>query len=400
MMTISIRDADGRDVMQPSAWLGVGREYHQSFRTPHCVSLVSGDGANGSVTVSTMADTPSAVRLDSLRVPAGFSRPVLAALIYSAFREGRIAGRSMAYIDCGEYDDEVRAILRVSPGRTKDGFIRQRVDYGLYRAFTECDVETQTTLASTFSAEVVRTVEEHLARFFSKGAWACRVRDGVLSREQYVATLFNLHSYVRYTTRLLGQCIGITADRRLRAHYIEHLRGEINHELIIERDLTNLGEDVAYVAEALQPPPSTMGFMSIQESIVAFHRDPVMFLACPISAESFAAYVQADILDGLKRSITSWRPDNPTDVLHFVKSHSGLDGGPDGHWNRCVKVLRSYVQTEPQMQRFSAVVHAAMSTLAASYDSCVLDYAAPAWYPAAELDAAPDPAGLQGFPNV
>lgn len=377
MTKISIREAGGRDVLQPSSWLGVGREYHQSLQRPHCVSLVSSDGAKGSITVGTMADRPNAVRLESLNLTDGFSQPLLAALIYSALREGRIVGRSVAYIDCSEYEDQVRAILHVRSGGMKYEIIRQRVDYGLYRAFTKCDTETQTVIASTFPTEVVRTVEEYLSRFFSEGAWACSVRNGALSREQYVATLFNLHSYVRYTTRLLGQCIGITADRRLRSHYIDHLKGEINHELIIERDLANLSEDVAYVAEALQPTPSTMGFMCIQESIVAFHRDPVMFLACPISAESFAAYVQADILDGLKRSIASWRRESPANVLHFVKSHSGLDGGPDGHWNRCVKILRSYVQTEPQMQRFSAIVHAGMSALASNYDSCVLDYSAP-----------------------
>src|SRR5207248_1384622 len=126
----------------------------------------------------------------------------------------------------------------------------------------------------------------------------------------------------------------------------EHLKGEINHELIIERDLENLGEDVEYVAGAHQPSPATLAFMCIQESIVAFYRDPVLFLACPIAAESFAAYVQRDILDGLKRSVESWGLADPGEVVHFIKSHTGFDGGSGGHWNLCVQMVQEHVRTE------------------------------------------------------
>ncbi len=152
------------------------------------------------------------------------------------------------------------------------------------------------------------------------------------------------------------------------------MKGEINHELIIERDLANLGEDVKYVARFHQPTPATMAFMCIQESIVGFQRDPVLFLACPIAAEGFAAYVHQDVFDGVGRSIGNWGLENPADVTHFIRSHSGFDGGPDGHWYQCIKILKDHVRSDTQMQRFSAVVHAAMSALEENYDSCVQDY--------------------------
>ncbi|MBN9521677.1 hypothetical protein J0H58_24715 [bacterium] len=126
-----------------------------------------------------------------------------------------------------------------------------------------------------------------------------------------------------------------------------------------------------------QPSPATLAFMSLQESVIGFHRDPALFLACPIAAEGFAVHAQANVLDGLGRSIASWGLARPADVAHFVRSHSGFDGGADGHWNRCVGMVGKYIRTAARIQQFAALVRAAVSALANHYDSCVLEYADP-----------------------
>jgi hypothetical protein len=377
MFSISISDSDGRDATQESIWLPVGREYHRSLQGTHRLAIHVGGDELGAVKVHKAAGTLNILRADLLTLDPLAPRQVLAALVYSALREARIVGRTLADIVAGDHADAVRDIIRAPMHGFPDEVVRQRVDYGMYCSFAEAGAELQAVLADAFPSEVVRTVEDSLFNFFTTGAWAGAVRRGTLSRRQYVATLISLHSYVRYTTRLLGHCIGLCDAPALRAHYIEHLKGEINHELILERDLKNLGEDVDYVARHHQPTPATLAFMCIQESIVAFYRDPVLFLACPIAAEGFAAYVQLDILEGLKQSVSSWGLRKPAEVVHFVKSHSGFDGGLDGHWNHCIQVVNDYVRTDVQMQRFSSVLHASLTALAKNYDACVLEHAEP-----------------------
>lgn len=374
MYRISIRDGDGRDVTRESEWLPVGRESQTSLRTPHTLLLCEGDAELASVRVRSSADAANSVLIDAIHAPVRLSPEHLAALTYCALREARIVGRSVAEIEPGEHRAALCEILK-APGEAMVGRVCQRVDYGMHQAFATLGSELQASIADTFPSEVVRTVEHFMDGFYRRGIWAQAVRHGVLTRRQYTAFLFNLHSYVRYTTRLLGHCIGLSNPRRLRGHYIEHFKGEMNHEVIIERDLGALGEDADYVTNHHQPSAAALGFMAIQESIVGFQHDPVLFLACPIAAEGFAAYLCADILEGLRRSIASWSSEDPAGGFHFVKSHTGFDGGPDGHWNLCVLITREYVRTAAQMQQFSSVLHAAMSALGRNYDACVLDYA-------------------------
>jgi hypothetical protein len=374
MLSISIRDSDGLDPARPSTWLPVGRECRPSLQTTHTIAIRCGDKELAAARVGRAGS--NAVRIDSLRLPDGSPRTLLAALIYCGLREARIVGRTLADIQPGPSAAAVGDLLR-SPLRP-DGVVRQRVDYAMHRTFTASGTEVERLLADSFASEVVRTIEHCLYPFFTTGTWAETIRRGSLSRGQYVATLFNMHSYVRYSTRLLGHCIGLSDDRRLRAHYIEHLKGEINHERIIERDLAHLGEDVEYVVENHQPTSATLRFMCVQESLVGFYRDPVLFLACPLAGESFAAYLPEDLLEGLRQSAIRWGCDDPKEVVHFVQSHTVFDGGLDGHWNAGIQLLGHYLREEARMQRFSSTLRAAMSALSDMFDSCVSEYAEPA----------------------
>src|SRR5262249_33063446 len=96
--------------------------------------------------------------------------------------------------------------------------------------------------------EVIRTVQRHTSLFF-ENPWFQAVTAGTLTRGQYIKFLANNHQFVRWTTRILARVAGFAENADLRNHYLRHLRGEIDHELIIERDLAYLGADVDYIRE-------------------------------------------------------------------------------------------------------------------------------------------------------
>ena len=116
---------------------------------------------------------------------------------------------------------------------------------------------------------------------FFEGAWARAIRERTMTRQQYIACLYNMHHYVRQTTRHCGRAVGASKDKELRAHWVEHLNGEINHEVSIELDLKTLGVDPSFVMDERVPTGPTKLFMSVQESAIGFYRDPVAFLGLP-----------------------------------------------------------------------------------------------------------------------
>jgi hypothetical protein len=90
MLSISVLDADGRDMMQESPWLSVGREYRPSLQTPHLVTIRRGDTRFGSVRVRERAGTKNVLKVDSIQVAEGSARELVAAVLYAALREARI----------------------------------------------------------------------------------------------------------------------------------------------------------------------------------------------------------------------------------------------------------------------------------------------------------------------
>lgn len=168
---------------------------------------------------------------------------------------------------------------------------------------------------------------------------------------------------------LLGRAIALSNDQALRDHYIYHLKGEINHEKIIERDLEFLQEDVEYLKHYRQPGYETKAFLVVQESTLAFYQDPVLFLACPLAAEGVAAYITQDFLECLYACINSWGISEPKRAAHFVTSHTNFDGGDDGHWNQTILKIKHYVRTETRMREFLGVLRTAMNALERSYDA-------------------------------
>ena len=228
-------------------------------------------------------------------------------------------------------------------------------------------------------AEVEETVNVWLADLYQRGFFRAVV-DGTLAREQFVYTAANMHQFVRWTTRLLGLAVGSSHTRPLRDHFLRHLSGEVNHEVLLERDLAHLGVDVEYVVERMSPSPATRHFMAVQESLIAFHRDPVAFMASPLAAEGVASHQSVEFLEALENVIAGWTVREPRKAMSFFTSHVNTDGGDDGHWQTTLSLVGRHLRTETDTARFLATLRASMSALTAAYDEYVDDLAVFNWY--------------------
>jgi hypothetical protein len=391
--SLTVFNQAGININQPGQWLAVGRTIEQ--RVAHQLRLsvqsAANDGFLAQVKVWQAEHHPLAKQIafqpDSLERTIVINEiestknhdheHLLPGTLYLALREGRIMKRHNVLLFLAESEVWIADLLKLKPlqhvapfrdGQSERRAYAQMLDEAMYHAYNACHDSVRCLIQDEMTNEVVRTIEFWLGEFFQR-PWARAIYERRLMREQYVATLNNLHAFVRYTTRLLGRAIAHSNDQALRDHYIHHLKGEINHEKIIERDLAFLQEDVDYLKQDRQPSYETKAFLVIQESTLAYYQDPVLFLACPIAAEGVAAYLTQEFLESLYACIASWGIKEPKKAAHFVTSHTNFDGGDDGHWNQTILKLKSYVQTETRLREFLGVLRTAMNALERSYDA-------------------------------
>ncbi|MFO0587745.1 MAG: hypothetical protein U0441_09410 [Polyangiaceae bacterium] len=250
----------------------------------------------------------------------------------------------------------------------------ERVDLTVHHAQAALSPRGHAFVRERFVEEAVETLDRWLPRFFGN-AWFRAIRSGSLAKPQYVATLSNLHQFVRWTTRLIGRAVGASSDARVRAKWLQHLQGEVDHEVILERDLAALGADVDFVKGAMEPSVATQSFMVAQESMIAFHQDPVLFMAAPFVAEGFAARLDREFVEALRACVASWGVDNPKQATAFFASHIEYDGGSDGHWESTRSVLREHLVTERHLQRFLNAARLCMEAFDRAYAGYVEDLA-------------------------
>ena len=250
----------------------------------------------------------------------------------------------------------------------------ERVDLAVHHARAALSSQGQAFAREHFVAEAVETLERWIPRFFGN-AWFQSIRAGTLAKEQYVATLSNLHQFVRWTTRLIGRAVGASADARVRTKWLQHLQGEVDHEVILERDLEALGADVDFVRSAMEPSVATQSFMVAQESMIAFHQDPVLFMAAPFVAEGFASRLDREFVEALRACAAKWGVENPKQATAFFASHVEYDGGSDGHWESTRCVLREHLVTERDLQRFLNAARLCMEAFNRAYAGYVEDLA-------------------------
>ena len=314
-------------------------------------------------------------------------------LLYAALRRARIeGGATLAAHIC----DPAGVLAGIVPLSTLPGVpplqgcpnahsdsrvpVAQRVDLAIDRAHRAWLAAGGGALdPSLYMAEVEETIKVWLADLYQRGFFRAVV-DGTLTREQFIYTAANMHQFVRWTTRLLGLAVGTSHPRRLRNHFLRHLSGEVNHEILIERDLAHLGADVEYLVDRMPPSPSTRHFMSVQESLVAFHRDPVAFMASPLAAEGVASHQTGEFLDALENVIAGWMIREPRKAMSFFTSHVNTDGGDDGHWEMTLSLVGAYLRTETETARFLATMRASMAALTAAYDEYVDDLSVFTWH--------------------
>jgi hypothetical protein len=306
--------------------------------------------------------------LDEVRVDPGRD-DVPPALLYLAARHARIAGRTtLAMLDADRSLSTLGGFARLGhvPPVAGGPFAAQRVDVVAHHAFTAAPEAMKRILRKAFVPEAVATLESWLATFFQTG-WFKAIEAGRLSREQYAYTLANQYQYVRSTTRHIGAAVALSADRDLRNHWRHHLEGEVDHERIIEKDLANLGVDVDFVVNHMVPHPDTMAFCLVQEAILGFRRNPVLFFAAPFVVEGFSAHLDAAFIANLDRCAKRWGIENPRHVTNFIASHIGFDGGDDGHWAAALAMIERHLASEKEQQEFLAVAHACMTSFERSY---------------------------------
>lgn len=303
--------------------------------------------------------------------PAG-ARGIQLTELYEALRRGRIAGRTEVVVPGPATTSGLATLLDLRSPGDAPGALAQRLDLALDRvALAMADVGAAPT-PDSLAQEVGAHLEGFLARIYAS-RWFRAVYDKTITRGQYVYTLSNMHQFVRFTTRILGLCVANADDPALRVHYIRHLDEEVNHELIIERDLKALGEDVEFVTDRMAPNLATRQFMAAQESVIGFHRDPVLLMAAPLAAEGISGHLDQAFLDALHETAAGWGVPEPSRVTRFYASHMDFDGGEDGHWEGTVKMLAAHITDERKLASFLSVLATTTHAMERCYDSWIDD---------------------------
>ncbi|MET0591696.1 MAG: hypothetical protein ABW133_03285, partial [Polyangiaceae bacterium] len=334
-------------------WLGVSLRQPDDRRRAHRIGLSRSE--NGEVVAEALVlPAPDAIELRDAGFRAGtLDRTALVAnvrigegcddllpfLLYASGRRARIVGASTILVGLADLSLPAAKLVGLAPVSRKApaGFTfgAQRTDIWMHRAYEASCAAKQSISTQLFAREVEESIQRWVA---TAPSWTFfeALREHRLAREQYVYAISNLYQFVRHTTRLIGRAISHCADPELRRHWISHLNGEVNHEVIIERDLAYLGEDVAFMMKHMAPSAAALEFMAVQESVVAYHNDPVLFMASPLAAEAFTAHLDQRFIDDLHVCVAKWGVDNPKRATQFLTSHVHTDGGEDGHWRMSI----------------------------------------------------------------
>lgn len=172
-----------------------------------------------------------------------------------------------------------------------------------------------------------------------------RAKAKTLSKYEYLNLLSDMHQYVRMTTRMLALAAGNTESAELRKYYIDHVQEEIDHEKILESDMSYLGGDAKFLLH--DRPMSTCARLinSLGESLINTRRTTDLYLAIPLVLESMAGSLGKEQMSSLLNCIKSWGYDKPQNGASMLISHSGFDVS---HMQKDLEMISAYVTTEKQ----------------------------------------------------
>jgi thiaminase len=295
-------------------------------------------------------------------------------LLYAAARQARVARRTTLMFDPRSATDALLTLGNFQPLPKVPALRGARLDRVLSQAAQACHETGQPLLPSFLAGEVIETVYAFVARMYQSGFFKA-VQEGTLTREQYISVLSQSHHYVRYTTRILGGCIAHAPTPELRHHFITHLTGEINHELIIEQDLEHLDADPTYVHEQMTPNTPTYQFLLAELCFISHFQDPLLLMAAPLAAEGIASHLQRAFVDDLQAIIAGWGIEHPGQATQFVSSHISFDGGADGHWEGSAQLLAGYLTDEIKLRWFLAALAVCTEALERCYTAGVEEMA-------------------------
>jgi len=337
--------------------------------------------ASAALVLQKLAIRENALRASALvtnvRVEPGYEQ-LLPALFYALGRRARIEGATTLIAPVRDADRGDAALLGLRatphPKLAEHVLAAQRIDLWMHKSWTAMAQSQTAPVPELLASEV----EETIKRWTATGPeWSFfkALREQRLAREQYVNMLSNMYQFVRHTTRVIGRAIGASADPDLRKHWISHLNGEVNHEIIIERDLKHMGEDVDYVMRHMAPSGRTQEFMAIQESMIAYYNDPVLMMASPLAAEAVTAHMDQSFVDDLLRSAARWGVAEPKRACQFLISHMNTDGGEDGHWRMSIDALPKLIQSETRLSLFLTTNGSSRRAIQGVFNACVDDTA-------------------------
>jgi len=293
----------------------------------------------------------------------------LLSLLYCAGRRARLEGMRLAQIAPSENSALLEDVLHPMSAQ---GISYVRLDESMCSLGAKLEEAGAAIPSDMFVAETREAVLRWLEPGESWGFFKS-VLDGTLTRDQYVYAISNVHQFVRHTTRILGRCIAHSDTTEGRKHFINHLNGEVNHEIIIEKDLAHLGASVEFVKNQMSPNLETLEFMAVQESAIGYYDDPSLLVASPLAAEGVTAHMSEAFMEKLNACIGSWGIEQPEKASQFFSSHMTFDGGMDGHWEGTLVYLRDILKTEHQFQRFMTTCRASMGSTERMYGSFTRD---------------------------
>lgn len=297
-------------------------------------------------------------------------RGAAAVLAYAALRGGRALGRTAVVVTPESTEPGVVNLLALSPLPGDAGLKAGRLDIALHRTATQAEAQGEALLPRFLVHEVTETVRHYVGQVMNTGFFRA-VTDGLLSREQYIHVLSQTHQYVRYTTRILGLCVAHSQQTELRDHFLQHLKEEIHHEQIIEKDLSHLGADPLYVRDAMAPNGATNQFILAELALISYYQDPLLLTAAPLAAEGLSAHLTQEWMARLEHLVASWGIQEPGRATRFLASHIDFDGGEDGHLEGSMRVLEKYLVDEKHLRQYLAAFQACAGSLARCYAASV-----------------------------
>ncbi len=313
--------------------------------------------------------------IDSIWISPNYAVSEAAPLaLYCGIKDARIYGKDIVLtIKDKQGSFPIMTFLKGSQIKEIENnklLIGQRIEYTLLKLSDELPANSNDFITAEFVKDMYKMFFTWYDKF-NQGTWVQSINNRTITKNQYISTLYNLHSYVKYTTRICARAVAHSDDKFLRNNYIDHFREEINHETLIEKDLVQLGEDVDYLKDYYIPNSKTKAFMILQESTIGFYNDPVLLLACPFVAEGISAHFKIELLDNLEETIKGWGIKDAEKAMRFLNSHVKFDGGEDGHWEDVIKVLPLYIKTEHDRQKFISIAKFGMDALYNSFNSNV-----------------------------